>query len=234
MPKMELRDLKDAHKGQRCFIIGTGPSLVNTNMSLLKNEICFGINALYRGFSRWGISCKYYLVSDPRVWVDIYEELLKIDSIFFVSEEIQGTYPDTIDFEKCFLIKSLPGSMWIDKIFSGDLELGKINTDNSGAEALQHAFYMGFDKVYLLGHDCSTGHFQKDKGDDPTMYDKSGGYHAFSDDWRVRFERSFESYRVCKSVYEQKGREIINCSVGGNLDVFKRMSLEEVIEGKEK
>lgn len=226
---MILNELRDKHKGERCFILGTGPSLNETNVSLLRNETCIGVNMLYKGLERWGVSCRYYSITDPRIWYHIHGDLMKIDSIFFVSEEIQLTLPGTIDYSKCFVLKTIPGSMWVDGIFSTDLTVGDVNTDNIVCDALQHAFYLGFNKVYLLGCDCSTQHFMHQPGDEPGVYEKTGKYHAFSDDWRVRYERAFISYRICKEAYEKYGREIINCTKNGNLEIFKRMKLEDVL-----
>ena len=43
----KLNLLKDAHKGERCFLIGNGPSLKHTDLSLLKNEFSFGFNRIF-------------------------------------------------------------------------------------------------------------------------------------------------------------------------------------------
>lgn len=228
---MKLEELRDKHKGERCFIIGTGPSLNETPLPLLKNEYCFGCNTLYKGFDKWGINCEYYAFGDVKLWKEHYNKVQELDSIIFLSEEIKNTYPDTIDYRKCFPIRTLP-SMWVVKQFSGDLTLGKFSGDNVIIDCLQEAFYLGFEKVYLLGCDCTTeGHFYKDHRDDPGMYEKSGGYHAFSNDWKERFGRALQSYWVCKIAYQKTGREIINCTNGGNLEMFTRMKLEEVLKG---
>ena len=36
--------LSDFHKGERCFIIGNGPSLRETELTKLKGEFTFGLN----------------------------------------------------------------------------------------------------------------------------------------------------------------------------------------------
>jgi hypothetical protein len=45
-----LAALKDAHRGERCFLIGNGPSLKQTDLSLLKNEFTIGTNRIYLAF----------------------------------------------------------------------------------------------------------------------------------------------------------------------------------------
>src|SRR5258708_28843911 len=58
---------RDRHKGQRCFIIGNGPSLKKQDLSPLANEITFVTNSFYVhpivGDS-WQPT--YYFFSDPQ------------------------------------------------------------------------------------------------------------------------------------------------------------------------
>ncbi|GAH32608.1 unnamed protein product, partial [marine sediment metagenome] len=72
-----IEDLKDIHRGERCFVIATGPSLLKTDFSLIKDEILFGVNTFYRGFDEFGINkCDYYAVSDVIVLSGIYKDVL--------------------------------------------------------------------------------------------------------------------------------------------------------------
>jgi hypothetical protein len=45
-----------------------------------------------------------------------------------------------------------------------------------------------------------------------------------NDDW----EKLFKTYEVCKRVYEEDGRKIYNATVGGKLEVFERVKLEDL------
>ena len=49
-----LGALQDIHKGERCFIIGNGPSLKQTDLTKLKNEYTFGLNRIYLAFPEMG------------------------------------------------------------------------------------------------------------------------------------------------------------------------------------
>ena len=42
-------EFKDIHKGQRCFIVGNGPSLNDEDLSLLENEYVFTVNKIKDG-----------------------------------------------------------------------------------------------------------------------------------------------------------------------------------------
>ena len=40
-------ELKNSEKGKRCFIIGTGSSIKEQNLTLLKDEIVIGVGGLF-------------------------------------------------------------------------------------------------------------------------------------------------------------------------------------------
>lgn len=56
----QLKKFKNIHKGQRCFIIGTGPSLTVEDLELLKDEICFGSNRIFEIYPRTSWRPTYY------------------------------------------------------------------------------------------------------------------------------------------------------------------------------
>ena len=62
-----LAEMKDIHKGKRAFIIGNGPSLNQTDLSKLKNEITFGMNRVYLAFPDWGFSTTYLCITNDLV-----------------------------------------------------------------------------------------------------------------------------------------------------------------------
>ena len=42
-----IRSLKDTKKGMRCFILGNGPSLIPSDLELLKDEDTFAFNRIW-------------------------------------------------------------------------------------------------------------------------------------------------------------------------------------------
>ena len=65
-----LLGFKRKHEGQRAFIIGNGPSLNQCNLSLLRNEVTFGVNAIYLNRAKMGFYPTYYVVEDEFVAED--------------------------------------------------------------------------------------------------------------------------------------------------------------------
>ena len=73
-----LANLKNIHKGKRAFIIGNGPSLKQTDLRKLKNEITFGMNRIYLAFPEWGFTTSYICVTNDLVveqFVDDFNQL---------------------------------------------------------------------------------------------------------------------------------------------------------------
>jgi len=79
-----INNLKNKHINERCFIIGTGPSLNKTNLNLIHDEILYGVNTLFRGLKEFCIECKYWTVTDPLVLIEHYKDLLKLNTTLFI------------------------------------------------------------------------------------------------------------------------------------------------------
>ena len=79
---------------------------------------------------------------------------------------------------------------------------------------------MGFKEIYLLGVDCNYPKGEKNHFVESGFVDKN----AASNPIRMRV-----GYKKAKEYADANGIKIINCTRGGMLEVFPRMSLEEVL-----
>lgn len=229
---MDVRELKDVHKGQRCFIIGTGPSLNYTRFDLIKDEILFGVNGLYDGLHTFGIACRYYGVADDAVLriPKMRNAIFGLMTTLFLSTSACNYYRDNTRLFRRYnldpiLLPRLPEELSAaGSSFSEDISKGTYWGQTVIFDVcLQVAYYMGFDKVYLLGCDCDYDSASSFNGD-TSVNPKQGGAAG---DW----SRVFRAYETAKKVYEAAGKEIVNSTVGGNLEIFRRESLEELREG---
>ena len=62
---------KDLHKGERCFILATGPSLgdlKNYQITALSKEVTFAVNSFYKVNSTQEIIPNYYVLMDDLYW----------------------------------------------------------------------------------------------------------------------------------------------------------------------
>lgn len=66
----DLSHFKDKHAGERCVILGNGPSLNQTDLSLLEGETVFASNGVFLLFDRVSWRPRYYACVDSRVLPD--------------------------------------------------------------------------------------------------------------------------------------------------------------------
>jgi hypothetical protein len=218
-----IKPFHNKHKGERCFILGSGPSLNKTDLSKIKGEYVFGCNKIYK---LKNIDFSYYVVSDVFVWEKRTDVFLNMSiPLFLAGSAARDFIQKEGKYQKNTKNTILPlqdvGRM---------KEKGKIATDITNGiywaetviiEAIQIAYYMGFKEVCLLGCDCDYSgihHFDGSKTD----YTRGGGA---SGDW----SEVFAGYRICKKDFEEDRRKIYNATIGGKLDVFERKRLEDIV-----
>ena len=148
---------QNRHKGQRCFIVATGPSQSIEDINKLKGEITFSVNSIYTCFSDTDWRPTYYCVQD-RV---VYEKNCKgIDELKaaqrFISDSIPQAYrkgdilyPTNERFHHCF------NGYKFRIRFSDDSSKVVFAANTIVYSAIQLAVYMGFSEIYLTGCDCN-------------------------------------------------------------------------------
>ena len=215
----KIEQCQGSHLYEKCFIIGTGPSLNETDLSPIKNKILFGVNRLYEGLDKFGIKPQYWCVGDRKVFDSCYQDILNLNTTLFLTSgagqsflKNYRTYSENL-FLKPIVVRPL-ADMKTSSYFSDDVLKG-VSGGMIILAVLQIALYMGFQEVYLIGCDC------KNKG---KHYDSVGDFDGVDDNW----EHLMKLYEVCKKSYELKNRKIFNSTVGGNLEVFERIKLEDV------
>jgi hypothetical protein len=93
---------------------------------------------------------------------------------------------------------------------------------------MQVAYYLGFQKVILVGVDHSFVTQGKphttvvSQGDDPNHFDPQ--YFGKGFRWQLPdLETSEMTYRIAKWQFENTGREIVDATVDGKLQVFPKV-----------
>ena len=93
---------------------------------------------------------------------------------------------------------------------------------------MQIAYYMGFKQVILIGIDHSfstTGEPHQiiiSTGEDPDHFDPN--YFGKGFRWQLPDLKTSElAYHLAKENFEQSGREILDATVNGKLDVFPKV-----------
>lgn len=223
-----LQSLRNRHRGQRCFVICNGPSLRNTPVQLLRDEITLGSNALFLLFEESGFRPTYYTIEDKMVAEDRYREANAITGCFKI-------YPS--DLAHLLSINSDGAYTRFRRDYAGFPKFSDDISDFSywGGTVtmlnLQIAHHLGCNPVYIIGCDHSytipVGHNADRFGritsqvDDPNHFHP--GYFGPGYRWHdPKVERMEAGYRVARQAFEKDGRTVYNATAGGKLEVFPR------------
>lgn len=145
-----LHKYSGAHSGDRCFVIGNGPSLAETDMNLLRSEITFGSNRCYLGFKKWNYPFTYWGCTDRlqiEEYAEEYESNLPADVVKFLPTEYAGFSEHK---NQCFINQSY--EVLESPKFSQESDV--VHMGNSVTYSLmQIAAIMGVRQIILLGVD---------------------------------------------------------------------------------
>ncbi|MCC5995278.1 MAG: glycosyltransferase [Oceanicaulis sp.] len=253
-----LARFSGVHTGQRCFIMGNGPSLNQTDLSLLDGETVFACNSVYMLFDRIGWRPAYYACVDSRVLPDRAGE---IAAMLDANPAMTGFFPTVIQehvgdkrrlpsrtvlptarnrfyFNEVFgTLDNLPDSM-----FSADIEAGVVQPHTVTITMLQIAAYMGFSEIYLIG--CDTRYtvpasaaaedpdgiaLTSTRDDDPNHFDPA--YFGKGRKWHTpNTTLMVEHYKFARQALEARGIKVFNATVGGDLEVFDRVDYETLFD----
>jgi hypothetical protein len=224
-----LRQYRNCHRRQRCFIIGNGPSLQKTDLSLLRNETTFGMNRIYMLFQEMGFPTTYYVSINTLVIEQCAEEIKSL------------TMPKFITWRGRHWLANDPGSIFLDTdytgpgTFSGDV-CGRVFEGSTVTYvALQIAFHMGFETVILIGVD----HSFKTKGPaNATVISQGDDLNHFAPEyfgkgfkWQLPdLEASERGYHLARQAYEDGGRSVLDATVGGKLTVFPKVDYASLFD----
>lgn len=226
--------LRNLHSGERCHILGLGPSLRTADLNSIRKGRIFAVNNFI--WSGWSDS----IVPDYFVLVDsaYYDEgngILNGTFAKFPEARYFFTYkalktvekmdakPDLRHYMNCKLIQH--GSM-IRYSLTGNMTA----TMNVVLAAIQIALYMGFGEIVL--HGCDFNQFTN-----PEM-----ALHCWNqreDDDRIRMSMSeflnrhaimLNHHYALEKTARRLGVRILNATPGSLIDAYERVDFEEVVD----
>lgn len=230
--------LKDKHKGERCFIIGNGPSLRADDLEKIKGEVSFAVNYIDAIFDQTAWRPTYYLSGDSASYFLDGEKLSRVDAKYrFLNVRLADLFCRVYD--GVYYYNTL--SMSSEDNFSQDIIDGVYWSHGVLYSAMQLAAYMGFAEIYLLGvdhqyskeKDVATGVIF-DKGmkdhfyDEPEMDYKTicGILYGKEAQQVARLDLLTQNFKAAKSICEPRGTTIYNATHGGLLEVFPRVDFD--------
>lgn len=221
-----VRSFRDRHQGERCFIIGNGPSLKRMDLSPLRDEYTFGLNRIYLLFPEIGFPTSFLVCMNRHVIEQFHDEIEALPMPKFFPWTARDVVSDS---DSVSLLWRHP----IGLRFSKSVAFGVWEGATVTFVAMQLAFYMGFSKVILIGVDHSfqtRGPAHKlitSDGDDENHF--APNYFGRGVKWQLPdLETSEIAYGLARDTFAAAGRELVDATVGGNLQVFPKVRYEEL------
>ena len=236
-------ELKNIHKGDRCFIVGNGPSIKEQDLTLLKDENTFFVNHFYNHPQISEINPKYYAIIDPK--------LITREWPLKMLNEVTSSCPGvTLLLNAKYLIDipeihsyigAAKSVYWIysDQFLhhgfhcSADLTKG-IGSSTVVINCLFSAIYMGFSEIYLMGID-SDGIF-RDLVQQSSHFYEAEPENIGNNDSKLIVKslrsviQSFRGWDAIADTFRNSEIKIINLTNGGLLNSFLRKSYEDVVK----
>jgi uncharacterized Rossmann fold enzyme len=234
----KLKSLRNIHAGEKCVIIGMGPSLQVIDLDCFKGITTIACNKIYLAFDETDWRPDYYMVSDVLVAENNKEG---IDGI-----EAQKFFPEWVE-KRCSGIENIN---WVplieDNNFVSGLAVGFSKDLSQGIEPgggtviydmLQLAYHLGFSDVALVGIDfsfetnqtsgenCEQGEVLV-AGEEVNHFVKN--YRTPGETWtipkmdiqKIAFAKAFETFNA-------DGRSLVNASRRTKLKEVTRVDFDD-------
>ena len=230
-----ISNLKNKHKGERAFIVATGPSLRISDLDSIKNEICFGCNKIFLAFDRTSWRPTYYTVIDVLVAEQNAQIIKSLPLTKIFPEDIKNYFTESKDI--IWVKHRMP--LQPDAIkFSNDLLDCVYGGWTVIYTQLQLAYYMGINHLYLIGLDfffktpnpsgekCIYGPVLRGKGE-INHFDHR--YREIDEKWSVpQLDKQYRAFSKAKKIYQKNKREILNASRESKLNLFPRVNFDSL------
>jgi len=242
--KRKFRKLKNKFKGERCFIVGNGPSLNKIDLGKLKNEYSFAVNGIFYKTEETGYKPTFYVVEDKHV---MHDNITKINSYEAEYKFFPKNYKHLIKNRKNTSFFNM--NMGFYEVSSPNFKIPKFSTDASkrvycGQSVtiinLQLAYYLGFEEVYLIGMDFNYNIPDSAIVDGENILSTEEDENHFHPDYFGKgkswhdphLDRVLNSYKMVKLVFEANNRTIYNATVGGKLELYERVDFDSLFSSK--
>jgi len=231
----KLKSFKNLHKGESCYIIGNGPSLLSCDLDKLSDCITFGSNYIFKVFDKTSWRPTYYVNSDLGV---LSKMILEEDFWNMPVQNMFFQFNSRYVFKKklphkfcCYYLREAKNYNKFPK-FASNITDEIFDSYTVTYIYLQIACYMGFEKIYLLGIDhnysveiSNDGKINNTNATDSFIKGKSykdlGGATP-------NVERMNMGYISAKKFADKHGIKIYNATRGGKLEAFERVDFDKI------
>lgn len=227
----KIKAFYNKHEGERCFIIGNGPSLRTEDLEKINNEISIASNRVFNIFSKTNWRPTYYIAHDFTLLKDIFEDADKVESkASFFPINMKWFYNKNFNKHINFLHKPVEFYPNLPK-FSNDISKGIYEGYTVTYAAIQLAVYMGFKEIYLLGVDFSYSKCIDINGiltHDNEQKDYFDNNENTKNVNLPNIQNSYLAYLSAKKYTDENNIKIYNATRGGKLEVFSRIDFDSL------
>jgi len=237
------RKFHNIHKGERCFILATGPSIRDQDLTPLHKERCFAVSDFWKHRHYKLISPAYYCIAP------FHYPFTEEDDQRMLKELKQHSQNEIFFFglrDRDLLMRSGFAAIRERVYYLGfsGAHIRPSNVDLTGhlpapqgvsLMATWVAIYMGFSEIYLVG--CDHDNLWRWDGSPhhtpEHFYDGSptAGYMPFDVDQSLRAHLTLrEQYRWANQLALHHNIRIINANPKSYIDIFPKVSLETLFD----
>lgn len=244
----ENKQIRNRFIGRTCFVIGNGPSIINMDLSSIRDIDKFTVNSLYKNKSLFcNLKPNYHTLVDP------YFAKLPENEFTDLINNIRDDNPNVVfivSFEIFKKIKRLKLDVraiglymhdnWY-RHFGKKVDLSRMvfGAENVVHAAVYTAMYLGYKEIILIGCEL-TGIYESFEYNSNKRLINCHAYEDNADEviksltshdnceMLEEYARTFRCFRFIKEYAEKSGVKIINATVGGILDVFPKVEFTNI------
>lgn len=223
---------KNIHKGKRCFIVATGPSLTVEDLELLyeHDEICISMNRIFNIFDKTEWRPDYYVVGDKIMIEDMADDIARLDLPNKFVSTVPKVYWDNPNSKNSIPYRMLlRGFKEKQPLFSQYAQKGMYQGTTVTYICMQLAVYMGFSEIYLLGVDFNYSN---------NIYDPKNHFEGCdTSENKIRLNPVYPeitrlAYESCRDYCKKHNVQMYNATRGGKLEVFERKCFDSLFDGQ--
>lgn len=223
-----LKDLKNHYASKKAVIVCNGPSLLETDLTLLDGVYTFGLNKINLLFDQTAFRPSSIVAINPFV-IEQNKAFYKSTSISLFLEAKASVDAGLLNVKPATFLHSIDFSS-----FSEDCSFSLFQGYTVTYVAMQLAFHMGFSEVALIGCDHNfhvsgpANEVRTVQGSDKSHFHKD--YFSAGQQWQLPDLRQSEAYyALAKDNFEKHGRHLVNATEGGLLELLPRVSLADFV-----
>jgi hypothetical protein len=230
MHRPRLLKFRNIHQGEDCFIIGNGSSLNKMDLLPLNDYYTFGLNKIHLLLNKFNLDVSFHVAVNPLVIEQSAQEIEMLRCPSFIS--YRGSNGLITPMDHVYFI--ITQGRQVPYTFQSNLLQGIHEGYTVTYVAMQIAFFMGFERVFLIGvdHNFIAKGKENEKqylsGEDLNHFDPT---YFSNKEWNLPdLEASELSYHLARFFYSRDNRSIYDATLDGKLNIFPKISYEQALQ----